>query len=131
MASSGLRSSVLPSVTLNATIRPLWLMSRWSLKPKNQPMVLRPRLANPRKTRLRLMRALWQTAKAPEQGKRTFPSFPLSKTRVATGVGVVAGGSAPAQRRDRTSREKRFSVLPLARLRWVPFRSNSREALRW
>ena len=29
---------------------------------KNQPMALRPRLARPRKTRLRLMRALWQTA---------------------------------------------------------------------
>ena len=32
----------------------------WSLKPKNQPMVVRPRLARPCKSRLRLMRPFWQ-----------------------------------------------------------------------
>ena len=35
---------------------------RWSLKPKNQPMVVGPRLAIPWKTLFRLMGALWQTA---------------------------------------------------------------------
>lgn len=51
-AGSGWRSPLLPSVILNATICPLWLMGRWSLKPENQPMVLRPRLASPGKTQL-------------------------------------------------------------------------------
>ena len=35
--SNGWRSSVLPPVILKAMIRPWWLMSRWSVKPKHQP----------------------------------------------------------------------------------------------
>ena len=40
----------------------LMVMSRWSLKPKNQPVRLRPRWARSRNTLLRRMRGLWQTA---------------------------------------------------------------------
>ena len=50
MVSKGLRSSVLPAVILTAMTSPLLLMTMCSLKPKNQPMVLRPRVARPSKT---------------------------------------------------------------------------------
>ena len=50
------------AVILTAMTSPLLLMTMCSLKPKNQPMVLRPRLARPLKTLFRLIRLLWQTA---------------------------------------------------------------------
>ena len=62
MSSSGLRLSLLPSVILKAMSWSLWVMSRWSLKPKNQSMVLRPLLASHLKTLLMWIRALRQTA---------------------------------------------------------------------
>ena len=40
MDSNGWRSSVLPPVILKVMIWPWWLMGRWSLKPKNQPMAV-------------------------------------------------------------------------------------------
>ncbi len=40
MDSNGWRSSVLPPVILKVMIWTWWLMGRWSLKPKNQPMAV-------------------------------------------------------------------------------------------
>ena len=62
MRCNGCRASVLSPVILKAMAWPWWLMGRWSLKPKNGPMVVQPRWASLRNTLLPLMRALWQTA---------------------------------------------------------------------
>jgi hypothetical protein len=52
---------MLPGVIFNERISPLWLINRWSLKPKNQPIVPFPRLAEFENTRLRGIPMLWYT----------------------------------------------------------------------
>src|SRR4051794_11292667 len=49
-------------VIFSAMIWPLWLITKCSLRPKNQPMEVLPRAARPSKTLWRPMRQLWQTA---------------------------------------------------------------------
>src|SRR5215208_4698754 len=43
-------SAVLPGVIFSATIWPLWLMTKCSLRPKNHPMLVLPRAARPSNT---------------------------------------------------------------------------------
>ena len=56
----------LACVSCTASNSPHSLMTKCSLNPKNQPIVVLPILANPRKTRFRWIHLLPQTAKAVE-----------------------------------------------------------------
>jgi hypothetical protein len=48
-------------VSRSESSSPQSLMTRWSLKPKNQSTEVLPRLAHPAKTLCEWMRRLWQT----------------------------------------------------------------------
>jgi hypothetical protein len=64
----------LPGVSVIPSRSPHSLITKWSLKPKNQPIVVFPRLARPAKTRFRPIRLLPQTGKAVESMK-AMPVF--------------------------------------------------------
>ena len=66
---TGVRSSTLPGVRQQASNSPWSLTARCSLNPKNQPMLLLPRLASTAKTRCWLIRLGSQTESEVESMK--------------------------------------------------------------
>lgn len=79
----GFLSSTFPAVKLKAKISPRWLMTRWSLSPKNQPVEVLPRFAIGRNTLWDDALRMWQTVKMVESTKEMpehWPKRPCRKT---------------------------------------------------